>query len=396
MTDLPPPRRENRAVSAIFRLMGGRHARHCGGEGEVLAAGDAMHAGEQRFFAVMFPLTVAVAVWHALHSFFGLWAAWLLCLPAALMLLQVLPFVLAGRTPCAHWRLWLAATVIWAWFHRDAPVFIAAFAWTWLGIAAANTVAALGIALRDLMRLQGSAGVAWRMMLFFAAHFAAAGIGWRFGWQWFLVLGAGIAALYCLAVLRPNSQWLGDVIRHSAGPPLMTFDDGPDPESTPELLDLLDARGVKAVFFLIGEHARRHPELAREIARRGHEIGNHTLTHPQATFWCAGPQRTAREIQNCQKLLAEITGTAPRYFRAPVGHRNLFTHPVAAACGLRVVGWSLRGYDADARVPTAQVIARITLKLRPRDIVLLHDGRPDAADIAAAVLDAPAFSPSQP
>ena len=391
-----PFRRPSRAVSAIFQFMGDRAVPLAAGEGESRTSGPAMHAGEQRFFAVLFPLTVAVAAWHVLDTGFGPWAAWLLCLPAALVLFHLLPFVLAGRSPRAQWRMWLAAAVVWGWFHRDAPVVIAAFAWAWLGIAVVNAGVAVVSGLRESMRWQGRAGVAWRMVLFFAAHFVAVGIGWKFGWPWLFGIGAGIGACYCLAVLRPNSQWLGEVVRHSGGPPLLTFDDGPHPASTRELLDLLDARGVKALFFVIGENVRRHPELAREIVRRGPEIGNHTQTHPGASFWCAGPWRTEREIRACQGVIREVTGQSPRYFRAPVGHRNLFTHPVAAACGLRVVGWTRRGYDADPGVPAEQVIRRVAPDLRAGDIVLLHEGRPDAAAIAAAVLDAPAFSPSQP
>lgn len=386
MMDLPPPRRNNRAVSALFGLIGGQGAGPSGGDGVLLAPGTAMHAGEQRFFAILFPLSVVVAAWHGLASVLGVWAAWLLCVPAALLLFHLLPFVLAGRSQRMHWRLWLVAAVVWGWFHRDAAWFVAAFAWAWLAIGGANAAAAVLVGLRASMRWQGRVGVAWRMMLIFTAHFVAIGIGWRLGWHWAVVLGVGIAALYCTAVLRPNSGWLGAVIRHTGGELLLTFDDGPHPESTPALLDLLDARGVKAVFFLIGENARRHPDLTREIARRGHEIGNHTLTHPQASFWCAGPWRTAHEIRECQAVLEEITGVTPRYFRAPVGHRNLFTHPIAAACGLRVVGWSRRGYDADARVPADTVISRVLPGLGAGDIVLLHEGRADAAEIADAVL----------
>jgi len=159
------------------------------------------------------------------------------------------------------------------------------------------------------------------------------------------------------------------------------------PETTPALLDLSDERGEKAVFFLIGENARRHPDLVREIARRGHEIGNHTLTHPQASFWCAGPWRTAREIRGCQEILTKITGAAPRCFRAPVGHRNLFTHPVAAALGLRVVGWTRRGYDADPGTHPDQVLARIIPQLRARDIILLDDSHLEIRKITSALLD---------
>ena len=137
---------------------------------------------------------------------------------------------------------------------------------------------------------------------------------------------------------------------------------------------------------MIGEKVRAHPELAREVIRRGHEIGNHTLTHPQASFWCAGPWRTRREIAGCQQIIEEITGIKPRWFRAPVGHRNLFTHPVATDLGLRVMAWNRRGFDAVEK-DAEKVLARILPDLSPGDIVLLHEATPIAAEVLRGVLE---------
>jgi peptidoglycan/xylan/chitin deacetylase (PgdA/CDA1 family) len=344
-----------------------------------------MHAGELRFLAVVVPLSVLVAVWHALGVALGGLVAWLLAVPAAIILLHVLPIILAGRSSRVQWRLWLGVAVAWAWFHRDAGMPAAIFAWIWLAVAAANLACACLLALRRSMDWQGIGGIAWRAGLLVGSHIGAVVIGVMCGWGWALAAGALLAALYCLAVLLPNHQWLGAVYRHADGPLLLTFDDGPHPERTPALLDALDDLGETAVFFLIGENARKHPDLVREIVRRGHMLGNHTLTHPQATFWCAGPWRTAREIRGCQDALTAITGVAPQWFRAPVGHRNFFTHPVAAACGLHVVGWARRGYDAAPGVPAGVLLSRIVPHLRPHDVVLLHDGRPDAPEIATAI-----------
>ena len=211
-----------------------------------------------------------------------------------------------------------------------------------------NLAAAVVLAWRRSMRWQGNAGVFWRMFLFVSLHVVAVGIGFKFGWPWATrrVVRAS-PALFCWAVLYPYSQLLGPVrCRTNDGQILITIDDGPDPHDTPVLLDLLDRYQTKAVFFMIGEKVRAHPELAREVVRRGHEIGNHTLTHPQAGFWCAGPWRTRREIAGCQQIIGEVTGIMPRWFRAPVGHRNFFTHPVASALGLQVMAWNRRGFDA--------------------------------------------------
>ena len=98
----------------------------------------------------------------------------------------------------------------------------------------------------------------------------------------------------CAGTLNPNSRIFGPIESRCGSGVWLTLDDGPDPLNTPAILDLLDAYGVKATFFVIGEKAEQHPDLIREIARRGHQIGNHTWSHPQASFWCHGPIRTYR------------------------------------------------------------------------------------------------------
>ncbi len=198
------------------------------------------------------------------------------------------------------------------------------------------------------------------------------------GW---VVLGAMVCAhaglLY--GTLTPNCPWFASVVTHfvpDGDEVWLTIDDGPDPEDTPRLLDLLDAAQAKATFFARGDRARAHPHLVAEILRRGHTLGNHTFTHPQATFWCAGPRRAAREIAACNDALRDLTGHAPRLFRAPVGHVNPFVGPAAAAHGMRLVGWSARGFDGVARrADPRAVVDRILRDLRPGGIALLHEGR---------------------
>ena len=207
-------------------------------------------------------------------------------------------------------------------------------------------------------------------------HSAAAGCG---------VLGACAMAHGALAyaTLRPNNALFGPVATRfepTGDEVWLTIDDGPDPHDTPRLLDLLDAQpggGARATFFLRGDRARAHPALVGEIVRRGHGVGNHTLNHPQATFWCAGPRRLAREIGGCSDVLRALTGWEPRLFRAPVGHVNPFVHRAAARRGLRLVGWSARGFDGVDRhaADPAGVVARISEGLRPGAIILLHEGR---------------------
>jgi len=337
-----------------------------------------MHRGEAASLALLVPATVAVACWQL----FGAWLA----LPAAFLAMNFLPFILAGTSPASQWRLWLAGLVLWAWFFRDAGGVVGVVAWFWLLGGLANLLACGLLGLGRMLAWPGFSGIALRLALLILTHAAAVWIGFRWGWQWGVGAGGWIAAVACAAVLRPGCQWLGPVTTDGADGVLITIDDGPDPQDTPVLLDLLDQYQVRAVFFMIGEKAARHPELVREVVRRGHELGNHTLTHPQATFWCAGPRRTRREIAGCQQILEESSGQAPRWFRAPVGHRNLFTHPVAATLGLRVMGWNRRGYDAVETDP-AKVLARILPDLRRGDIILLHEATPIAREVLAGVLE---------
>ena len=179
--------------------------------------------------------------------------------------------------------------------------------------------------------------------------------------------------------LMPNCPWFGPVITRfvpDGGEVWLTIDDGPDPDDTPRLLDLLDADGARATFFVRGDRARAHPHLVAEILRRGHTLGNHTFSHPQATFWCVGPRRATREIGKCNAVLQELTGHVPRFFRAPVGHANPFVYPAALVYGLRLVGWSARGFDGvTQRADPRAVVARILRDLRPGGVVLLHEGR---------------------
>ena len=374
---------DNRAVSALFRVFGGAEPPVIA-DTRALADCRGMHGHETRVLAILVPLTVLVAIGEWLTRPLGMI---LLALPAAFLVLQLLPFLFQAKSPSTQWFLWLSACTIWAVFRRHAEGVVGVFAYVWLGIAVMNFAAAGVLGWRVSMRWSGNAGVVWRMFLFIIPHLMAVGIGFKFGWPWAILCGAGIAGFFCWAVLNPYSRILGPVrCSNDDEQVLITIDDGPDPHDTPVLLDLLDRCQTKAVFFMIGEKVRAHPELAREVVRRGHEIGNHTITHPQASFWCAGPWRTNREIAGCQKLIEEITGTKPRWFRAPVGHRNLFTHPVAGALGLQVVAWNRRGFDAVEK-DSEKVLARILPDLSSGDIVLLHEATPIAAEVLGGVLE---------
>lgn len=152
----------------------------------------------------------------------------------------------------------------------------------------------------------------------------------------------------------------------------LTIDDGPDPLVTPQVLDLLARHRVRATFFCIGERAARYPELCRDIVRRGHAVENHTQRH-RHDFALLGMRGFAREIGAAQQTLTTLTGSAPRFFRAPAGLRNPLLEPVLARLGLQLASWSVRGFDT-RRTDPVQVTQRLLPKLRAGAIILMHDG----------------------
>jgi peptidoglycan-N-acetylglucosamine deacetylase len=199
-------------------------------------------------------------------------------------------------------------------------------------------------------------------------------------WQW--TLGAVIAnhlLILATVVMCHGSRLLGpNMIRLPAASALrgevaLTFDDGPDPIVTPQVLDLLDQYGAKASFFCIGNKIIAYPELAREIIRRGHSVENHTNSHPHA-FAFFGPGALQHEIDSAQTAIHATTGVAPVFFRAPMGFRNPFLAPMVERAGLRYTNWTRRGYDTVAK-SAEPVLQRLQRGLAAGDILLLHDGR---------------------
>ncbi len=145
-----------------------------------------------------------------------------------------------------------------------------------------------------------------------------------------VVAGAtcAVGGVLAWAAVIPTAQFFGPTIctTGDASAIALTFDDGPNPSATPMLLDLLDRHKVRASFFLMGEHVRAFPALAKEIATRGHVIGNHTDTHPKLTF--LSPARIQRELSRCDEAIEVATGLKPRWMRPPFGFRGPQLAPI--------------------------------------------------------------------
>ena len=151
----------------------------------------------------------------------------------------------------------------------------------------------------------------------------------------------------------------------------LTFDDGPDPDATPQVLQVLEQFEAKGTFFLLGNKVLRHPEIVQELLHSGHAIGNHTWSHRQLSG--ISPVEVAQEIRKCQVTMREVLGTAPAIMRPPFGSIDLVAYLTVRSLGYEPIGWSILGLDYVG--DTAGAIAdRVLANARPGAIVLLHDG----------------------
>ncbi|MEO8090054.1 MAG: polysaccharide deacetylase family protein [Gemmatimonadales bacterium] len=183
-----------------------------------------------------------------------------------------------------------------------------------------------------------------------------------------LALGAGLRGAYA-----PNSRLFGPVIGRGPHEPVayLTFDDGPNPEVTERVLEVLDQEQAPATFFMVGRHVERYPGTAAAVARAGHEIGNHTYSHIK--LHRVGPRRAGSEIRRGHQAIAGTTGYVPRSFRAPHGYRSPFVAHAVAPYGYRSFGWTLGVWDSDCP-GVSQIRNRVRKGLTPGTIILLHDG----------------------
>ena len=183
---------------------------------------------------------------------------------------------------------------------------------------------------------------------------------------------AAVAAGY--QSMAPMGQWYGRTFRglaRGSRQTALTYDDGPNDPHTLRLLEVLARHGVPATFFLIGSYVQQRPDIAREIVKAGHVVGNHTFTHPLLIFKSEAEIR--REISKGRAALQDAIGQHSNLFRPPFGGRRPAVLRVARDLGLEPVMWNVTGYDWNA--PPAEVIERrVARQIRGGDVILLHDG----------------------
>ena len=152
----------------------------------------------------------------------------------------------------------------------------------------------------------------------------------------------------------------------------LTFDDGPNPQATPVILDVLRREGVPATFFILGRHAERWPALVRRVANEGHQLGNHGYWHRK--LHRRGPAYVRDDLTRGTAAIAAASGgVTPRHFRAPHGFRSPWVTPIARTLGQRTVGWSLGVWDS-ARPGADEIVRRSVAGMHAGSILLLHDG----------------------
>lgn len=213
---------------------------------------------------------------------------------------------------------------------------------------------------------------------------------------------AALAGAYKLisSGLQPESQLFGRTLISGNDPNewALTYDDGPNPRSTPELLDVLARHNAHATFFMVGKFIREQPELVRRVHAAGHIVGNHTMSHP---FLASKPMSFVREeIGGCSKLLEDTLGAPVRFFRAPFGARRPGILRFVREEGMAPVQWNAQGNDWEP-IGVEGILARIApglarAKKRGRGAnILLHDGfdeqqgydRTDTVQATAALLE---------
>ncbi len=189
-----------------------------------------------------------------------------------------------------------------------------------------------------------------------------------------VAIGAGATAII-FGTVHPRATLFGPVIW--AGPRdrnavALTFDDGPHPRFSSIVSDIIARRGGRATFFCVGRFVEKLPDLTRELAAAGHELGNHTFSHGMGTDLMFASQ-LAEELRRCQDAIANAAQVVPSYYRPTVGLRTPAVHAAARALGLRIVTWSMAARDGIRRF-TAEKARRIAERVQPGDVLALHDG----------------------
>lgn len=188
-----------------------------------------------------------------------------------------------------------------------------------------------------------------------------------------LLATLGFAAFAVVGVMLPRLGIFGDCVsRCTPRCVALTFDDGPHPETTREVLKVLAEYGQKATFFVVGEKVERYPDVVREIRAGGHELGVHGFEHDW-TYCFKRPAAIQADVSRCQRAVFDACGELPSLLRPPLGMVSPRTAKGAELASVRLVGWSVRGLDGLAGCDPARALRRLRHGLRGGAVILLHD-----------------------
>jgi len=187
-----------------------------------------------------------------------------------------------------------------------------------------------------------------------------------------LLIAVIVLAVRLRAVSSPRHEGVVTCVSTRQKVVALTFDDGPHPTFTPEILAALDKYGVKATFFMIGRRMEQYPQLVRQVLARGHAIGNHTYTHPH-NIEADTPAQIIRELDMCEQVIERMTGRRASLFRPPLGLVNGTVAAIAQDEGYRTILWTVSADHHDAPTPKAMA-ERVLRRVRPGAIILAHDG----------------------
>ncbi|TAM79103.1 MAG: polysaccharide deacetylase family protein [Acidobacteria bacterium] len=215
-------------------------------------------------------------------------------------------------------------------------------------------------------------------------------IWWAIGF--IIILGCAGALAYACVI--PSSQVFRPVVNRGPAESrsvVLTFDDGPSSPFTERILDILAEHKISATFFICGKNVESYPEIACRLVREGHTIGNHTYSHP--ILFGRSRRFIAGEIDRAQESIERVTGVRPTLFRPPYGARWFGLMPLLQQRGLKMVMWSVMGFDW--KYNTQAIIKAATRRLHPGAVILLHDGHeqppPGGIDQSSTVEALPAI-----
>lgn len=210
------------------------------------------------------------------------------------------------------------------------------------------------------------------LVVFFHEHPAFDLLFWTLFGVFFLILSAGV-------LFMQFNYFITAHLRLKTNEVLLTFDDGPDPDTTPQILEILHKHNIKAIFFVIGNKAQAHPDLIQQMEEAGHVIGNHTQKHPPLFALMSG-KSVQQEITTSNQILQKIIGKGTTLFRPPVGYTNPIIARAVKKLNIQTIGWSARSYDSFITKHN-WLLKRLLRITRPGSIVLMHDNRTHTAAI---------------